>query len=117
MERLSRGGESPIDVTHWETPATFFPWPHIQKYIDRIDSTVYRVAMQFAQQQFIARARPCPQCGAPASGLFWFSVTDPEAAWDAGTGRVGFLTICERCKLQVDFLLDQESTEMQAEQW
>jgi hypothetical protein len=49
--------------------------------------------------------------------LFWFSVSDPEAAWDAGTGRVGFLTLCERCQLQVDFLIDPELTEMQAEQW
>ena len=37
--------------------------------------------------------------------------------WDAGTGRVGFLTVCEKCRLQVEFLLDRELTDMQAEQW
>jgi hypothetical protein len=106
-----------MDVTHWKTPAAFFPWPHVQEYVDRIDPAVYRAAIELAQEEFLARASPCPQCGTPAAELFWFSVTDPEAAWDAGTGRVGFLTTCKRCQLQVDFLVDPELTEMQAEQW
>ena len=106
-----------MDVTRWQTPATFFPWPHVQQYIDRIDSTVYHAAIEFAQEQFLEKSRPCPGCGDPPSGLFWLSVTDPEAAWDVGTGRVGFLTVCKRCRLQVDFLVDQELTDMQAEQW
>jgi hypothetical protein len=106
-----------MDVSHWKTPPAMFPWAHVQRYIDGIDSTVYRVAIEFAQEQFLAQAQPCPQCACEASKLFWFSVSDPEAAWEAGAGRVGFLTLCERCKLQVDFFIDQELTEMQAEQW
>lgn len=106
-----------MKVTRWKTPTTFFAWPHVQQYIDGIDSTVYHAAIECAQEQLLAQAKPCPQCGCEASKLFWFSVTDPEAAWDAGTGRVGFLTLCKRCRLQVDFLIDQELTELQAEQW
>lgn len=106
-----------MDVTRWKTPATFFPWPHIQQYIDRIDSTVYHVAVEMAQEFFRATARPCPSCGCPAAELFWFSIADPEAAWDAGTGRVGFLTLCKGCRLQVDFLMDRELTDMQDQQW
>jgi hypothetical protein len=106
-----------MDVTRWDTPAAFFPWSHVQKYIDRIDAQVYHVAIEFAQEQLLAQARPCPKCGCEAADLFWFSVTDPEPAWDAGTGRVGFLTLCKRCELQVNFLIDQELTDMQADQW
>lgn len=106
-----------MDVTQWRTPATLFPWPHVQRYIDSIDSTVYRAAIKFAQQELLAGAQPCSSCGCPAAELFWFSISDPEAAWDAGTGRVGFLTLCERCHLQVDFLVDRELTAMQAELW
>src|SRR5258708_7941609 len=106
-----------MNVAQWKTPAAFFPWPHVQEYIQSIDSTVYHHAVKGAQEMLIAEARACPQCGRTAEELSWFSVSDPEAAWDAGTGRVGWLTICERCQLQVDFLLDQEMTEMQAEQW
>ena len=103
-------------VARWQTPATSFPWPHVQQYIDRIDSTVYHIAIKFAQEQFPS-AHSCPSCGRAASELFWFSISDPESAWDAGTGRVGFLTVCVQCRLQVEFLLDQELTDMQAEQW
>lgn len=106
-----------MDVTSWKTPSAFVPWPHVQQYIDSIDSTVYRTAIAFAQEQFLAQAKPCPQCGTPSSELFWLSVADPEIAWDAGTGRVGFLTVCNGCKLQIDFLVDPELTELQADQW
>jgi hypothetical protein len=106
-----------MNVSRWRTPASFFPWPHVQRYIDSIDSTVYHVAIEMAQERFLAQAKPCPHCGGAAAGLFWFSVSSPEEAWDAGTGQVGFMTLCERCNLQVDFLVDQELTDMQAQQW
>lgn len=106
-----------MKVSGWKTPQAFFPWPHLQQYIDGIDATVYSAAIECAQEEFLNQAKPCPGCRASPQELFWFCVTDPEAAWDAGTGRVGFLTLCKKCKLQVDFFVDQELTEMQAEQW
>jgi hypothetical protein len=106
-----------MNVSQWKTPATFFPWPAVQEAVDQIDSTVHRHAIEMAQELHLERARACPQCGRPASDLFWFSISDPEEAWDRGTGRVGFLTLCERCQMQVDFLVDQELTELQAEDW
>jgi|GEM_PF-3222264 len=106
-----------MNVARWKAGAEFFPWAHVQRAIDGVDSTVYRAAVRYAQDQFQSQARPCPQCGRSAIDLSWFSVTDPEPAWDQGTGRVGFLTFCERCRLQVDFLVDPELTELQAAQW
>jgi hypothetical protein len=106
-----------VDVTRWNTPGAFFPWNHVQQYIDSIDSTVYHLAIEFAQGQFVSLAKPCPQCGTAPAELFWLNGADPEAAWDAQIGRVGFLTVCKKCKRQVDFLIDRELTEMQAEQW
>ena len=104
-------------VIDWTTPADHFPWPHVQTYIDRIDSTVYHHAVEFAQEELLPAARPCPGCGTPAGELFWFSVTDPKPAWDRGDGRVGFLTVCTCCRRQVEFLIDAELTQMQADQW
>jgi len=106
-----------MNVSGWETPATFFPWPHVQRYIDQIDAQVYRVSIKFAKEIHGSGARSCPTCGRPSGELFWFSITSPEEDWDAGTGRVGFLTLCERCELQVDFLVDQDLTDMQTQQW
>jgi hypothetical protein len=78
---------------------------------------VYHVAVEMAQEQFMGQARPCPHCGRAPADLFWFSVSSPEEKWDGGTGQVGFMTLCEQCKHQVDFLVDKELTDMQAEQW
>ena len=106
-----------MNIAKWNSPAAFFPWPHVQQHFDRIDATVYRAAVEFAQEQFLDQARSCPNCGRAAAELRWLSVSDAESAWDAGTGRVGFLTVCEPCRLQVDFFVDAELTEMQADQW
>ena len=106
-----------MKVSRWKTPATFFPWPHVQEYIDGIDEVVHHLAVECAQAQLLGKAKACPQCGCEAAKLFWFSVSDPESAWDAGTGRVGFLTLCKRCKLQANFLVDKQLTKMQADQW
>lgn len=106
-----------MNVSQWKTPAAFFSWPHVKREINQIDAQVYRIAMDTAQELFGDEAKPCPSCGSPPKRLFWVCVTSPEADWDAGTGKVGFLTICERCHLQVDFLVDQELTNMQIEEW
>jgi hypothetical protein len=106
-----------MDASRWNTPAAFFPWPWVQTAIDGADSAVYRHAIEMAQELHLGHARPCPGCGRPPGELFWFSVSDPEEMWDRGTGRVGFLTLCEDCRRQVDFLVDEELTELQAEDW
>jgi hypothetical protein len=106
-----------MSVARWKTPATFFPWPWVQRAIDQIESVVYRHAIQMAQDLHLDRAQACPGCGRSPADLFWFSISDLEEAWDQGTGRVGFLTLCEPCQLQVDFLVDEELTELQAEEW
>ena len=78
---------------------------------------MYRAAMEDARELFKEVVQPCPSCGQGADQLYWCSVTDAEVAWDAGTGRVGFLTVCPRCQRQVDFLVDDELTAIQSEQW
>ncbi len=106
-----------MEVARWKSPTPFFPWLHVQKSLDAIDAQVYRAAVEFAQEAFLAQARPCPNCGRSPAELFWVNIADAEPAWDAGTGRVGWLILCRRCKSQVDFLIDPELTANQAEQW
>jgi hypothetical protein len=106
-----------MDVSRWTTSATFFPWAWVQKAVDGIDSVVYRHAVAMAQELHLSRARSCPGCGRVPSDLFWLSISDPEEVWDRGTGRVGFLTLCQDCRLQVDFLVDEELTQLQDEDW
>lgn len=104
-----------MDMTNWTTPAPHFSWAHLQTYYNQIDTTVYRVAIEIAQDLHLDRANPCPGCSTCAEELFWFSVTAPLAEWKAGKGRVGFLTLCKSCQLQIDFLVDDELTQMEKE--
>jgi hypothetical protein len=77
-----------MHVSDWQTPAQFFPWQYVQKGIDRIDPVAYRHSIRAAQEIHLERARACPECGRASSNLFWVSISDPEPAWDAGTGRL-----------------------------
>ena len=106
-----------MDMSKWTTPATYFPWLHVQEYYNRIDSVVYRHAVNMAHELHLARAVCCPHCSTPPVDLTWFSVMTPVADWQADDGRVGFITICSDCQLQVDFLVDDELTELEQEKF
>src|SRR4051812_8060743 len=105
-----------MEVSRWNTPAAFFAWPHVQSEINAIDAQGYRAAIELAQGLHGDRARPCPNCGRNPGELFWVCLTSPDETWRAGAGRVGFMTICKRCRAQVDFLVDQELTDLHAEE-
>jgi hypothetical protein len=104
-------------VSLWQTPAAYFSWLWVQKGIDRIESVAYRHAMKMAHDLHLGRARACPGCGRAPADLFWVGISDPEDMWDQGAGRVGFVTLCKECHLQVDFLVDEELTELQEKEW
>src|SRR5262249_36753239 len=106
-----------MSISRWKTQATYFSWPYVRKAVDRIESVVHRHSIKRAQELHLGRARSCAGCGRAASDPLWFGISDPEEAWDQGTGRVGFLTLCEECRLQVDFLVDAELTGLQAQEW
>lgn len=107
----------PPDVSGWTTPAKYYSWARVKDGISGLDSVVYRSAVEYAQEQFLSQARLCPTCGAAPSDLFWLGMEDADDAWEAGHGRAGYLTICERCKLQVDFIVDGAATEEYAANW
>ncbi|HVK10559.1 MAG TPA: hypothetical protein VM597_17465 [Gemmataceae bacterium] len=104
-----------MDVSRWNTPVMFFPWPYVQEAIDQIDAQVYRAAVDLAQELHANRARSCSDCSRVPTDLFWVCVTSPNETWRSKEGCVGFLTICEKCRLQVDFLIDQELTDLHAQ--
>ena len=58
------------------------------------------------QSAYLATAKPCRQCHAPASQLNWFYFESPDETWKHLCGRAGWMTVCDRCHLQVDFFLE-----------
>jgi hypothetical protein len=44
-----------MDVMGWKTPEAFFPRRNVQQDVGCIDSRVYRVAIGFEQEWFLAQ--------------------------------------------------------------
>ena len=51
-------------------------------------------------------ACPCPQCGKPGAALTWIYFESPEWTWQHLCGRAGWLTVCDDCRVQVQFFLE-----------
>ncbi len=55
---------------------------------------------------YLSRAKPCPQCGSKADELAWFYFESPSGTWNQLCGRAGWITVCDSCRVQVDFFLE-----------
>lgn len=97
------------------TAKTFVPWESVRSAWDEIDGMYFHVAVQAAQDYFDSHAAACPRCGRPARQLFWLAVPTPDETWREGRGQVGWVTICQHCRVQVSFIPDPEATEIEAE--
>ena len=58
------------------------------------------------QSLYGANVKPCPQCHAAASQLNWLYFESPAETWEHLCGRAGWMTVCDRCHLQVNFFCD-----------
>jgi len=65
-----------------------------------------------AKELLLSQASRCPRCGTAPDDLTWLCVATPDETWTTDEGRAGWLTICESCALQVDFIVDEEITEL-----
>ena len=59
-------------------------------------------SLEHAMKRYLPQAAPCPLCRTPAERLSWMHLTIPEWAWDTLGERACWITVCDRCKLQID---------------
>jgi len=48
-------------------------------------------------------ARPCPKCQTPPESLTWFYFRSPKETWPMLCGVAGWMAVCDRCHIQVNF--------------
>lgn len=48
--------------------------------------------------------KSCPQCGKPSEQLRWIWFSSPSWTWDNFMGQAGYMSICDKCHRQVDFI-------------
>jgi hypothetical protein len=60
-------------------------------------------SVEEAKEQFLHQALPCPLCKTPPEQLSWVYLVIPQWASKDTEEKEGWLTICDRCKLQINF--------------
>jgi len=60
-------------------------------------------SVEQAKRRFLRQALPCPLCKTPPEKLSWIYLVIPPWASKNAEEKEGWLTICDRCKLQIDF--------------
>lgn len=60
-------------------------------------------SVEDAKERFLMQTLPCPVCETPPEQLSWiYLVISPWTSKEA-EGKEGWVTICDRCKLQINF--------------
>lgn len=95
--------------------ARFFPWPEVDRARRSMDPSVSSLSVQFAQEDLGGQAKGCPLCHVPAADAEWISIGTSDEAWSAGDERCGWLLVCRQCGIQVDFVVDEEMTQLRRE--
>lgn len=60
-----------------------------------------------AKGRYLQQALPCPLCKTPPEQLSWVYLVIPKWASKDAEEKEGWLTICDRCKLQIDFFAEK----------
>jgi len=79
-----------------------FPWEDVDP--SRQDRKLQRRHVKReARAMYGADAAPCPGCGALADDQAWFYFESPAETWELLCGRAGWMTVCDRCRRQVNY--------------
>lgn len=64
-------------------------------------------SVEKAKEKFLEQAMPCPLCKTPPEQLSWVYMVIPQWACKSAEQNEGWVTICDRCKIQIDFFLEK----------
>jgi len=79
---------------------SIYPWQDVDRA--RKDKRLRRKhPVNEGKQTYQSKA--CPRCGAKAEGLEWFYFESPQETWAKLCGTAGWMTVCDRCHVQVDY--------------
>ncbi len=83
----------------------YFPWKDVEASMRETKLETWHGA----PQDYLQEARSCPLCNTAPEKLRWVFVSSPPWTWDQRRGRAGYLLVCDKCRLQVDFFCEVRS--------
>jgi hypothetical protein len=63
-------------------------------------------SVEEAKERFFQRGLPCPLCKTPPEQFSWIYLVIPPWASKDAEKKAGWLIICDRCKLKIDFFAE-----------
>ena len=91
-----------------------FPWKYLHDTMAEGYESHWPTVLEMLKEEYAEQVAPCPVCNTAANDLTWIPVATCDESWEEGIGAVGFLTVCMSCRQQVDFLLEEICTEIEA---
>lgn len=64
-------------------------------------------SVEQAKERYLDQAMPCPLCKTPPEQLSWVYMVIPQWACKDAEQNEGWVTICDRCKIQIDFFVEK----------
>jgi hypothetical protein len=65
-------------------------------------------SVEKAKEKFLEQAMPCPLCKTPPEQLSWVYMVIPQWACKDAEQHEGWVTICDLCKIQIDFFSEKD---------
>jgi len=98
QQENSKANFNPETFIPDSTYRTFFPWDEVQACLnDKLDASDFK------------GRKICPKCGMASEDLYWINYKSPQWTWYELCGRAGPMSICPKCKIQVEFILHMMS--------
>jgi hypothetical protein len=67
------------------------------------DDVMACIEQKIDEKQF-ANHKSCPKCETQSENLYWINFKSPEWTWQKLCGRAGYLSLCPKCGIQVEFI-------------
>ncbi|MCC6448578.1 MAG: hypothetical protein IT215_07820 [Chitinophagaceae bacterium] len=86
-----------LDKNNFEPDSTFntqFPWADVINCFDKE-----------LLNDFFKGHNKCPKCGRNSEELLWILFRSPDWTWQQLCGYQGPLSICPKCNIQVEFIV------------
>jgi HEAT repeat protein len=96
---------------HAETPHiidrayTIWPWEWVNASRNKLYRIFDEVGLEEAKTSYLDQAKDCPICATSANELTWFPFATPPETWEKLVGRGGWISVCDKCNIQVDFFM------------
>ena len=79
-----------------------YPWEHVEASRRNRRLQKKHPATE-GQSRYLTDAKTCPKCQAPPEALSWFYFESPKWTWENLCGSAGWMAVCDRCHVQVNF--------------